>query len=87
MKREKKYLGMNLLKKQKTYIERAIKDWWEKLKKRQIDGEIYHVTWIRRINIVKMRILPRVIYRFSAIPIKLSTVFFRELDKAVSQFV
>ena len=44
-------------------------------------------SWIERIDIVKMTILPNTIYRFNAILIKLPMIFFTELEQVISQIV
>ena len=76
-----KYLGINLMKHVKDLYNENYKTLLKEIEEDTKKWKDFPCSWIGRINIVKITLLPKALYRFNVIPIKIPLAFFIEMEQ------
>ena len=82
-----KYLGINLPKETKELYPQNYKTLMKEIKDDINQWTDIPCSWVGRISIMKITILPNAIYRSSVIPVKIPMAFFTELEQNISRFI
>ena len=85
--RKIKYLGINLAKEVKDLYSENYTTLKTEINEDTNTWKHVPCSWIRRINITKMAILPKAIYRFNAIPIKVLMAYFVDIEQTLQKCI
>ncbi|KAF0876673.1 LORF2 protein, partial [Crocuta crocuta] len=82
-----KYLGINLTKDTRDLYDENYRKLMKEIEEDTKKWKNIPCSWIGRINIVKMSLLPKALYTFNAIPIKIAPAYFSKLEQTIQKFV